>query len=236
MPSKPNLILADVDEYVLSESVYSVPVVPTSEAKTSETKPKPSKSVSEDFSNEVKGSPDAPLVKELVSDDKLKKKIVFPIVSKIEFVRPKQQQKPVRKPVKYAKIYNSQCPRGNQRNWNNQKSQQLGSNFVMYNKACFVCGSFDHIQADCNCHQMERVNASNDEPRPYSDARKNDDEGVSKESRIDDQEKEKTDREKNSSLPKLFDERNIDSGIFSKSIPYATMLCMSQNSKFTTVD
>ncbi|GKD36459.1 hypothetical protein Tco_1251968, partial [Tanacetum coccineum] len=50
---------------------------------------KPSKSVSEDTSNEVKESPDAPLVEELVSDDKLEKKTVFPTVSKIEFVRAK---------------------------------------------------------------------------------------------------------------------------------------------------
>ncbi|GJQ92502.1 putative ribonuclease H-like domain-containing protein [Tanacetum coccineum] len=84
-----------------------------------------------------------PLVEELVSDDKLEKKIIFPTVAKIEFVRPKQQEKLVRKPVKYAKMYRSQSPRGNQRNWNNQKSQQLGINFVMYNKACFICGSFD---------------------------------------------------------------------------------------------
>ncbi|GJT76883.1 putative ribonuclease H-like domain-containing protein [Tanacetum coccineum] len=67
--------------------------------------PKPSKSVSEDISNEVRESPDAPLVKELVSDDKLEKKTVFPTVAKIEFVRPKQQEKPVRKPVKYAEMY-----------------------------------------------------------------------------------------------------------------------------------
>nr|GFC27036.1 hypothetical protein [Tanacetum cinerariifolium] len=53
MPSKPDLILVDVDEYVLSESVTSVLVVATSKAKTSETKPKPSKSVSEDISNEA---------------------------------------------------------------------------------------------------------------------------------------------------------------------------------------
>ncbi|GJR41785.1 putative ribonuclease H-like domain-containing protein, partial [Tanacetum coccineum] len=67
--------------------------------------PKTSKSVSEDISNEVRESPDAPLVEELVSDDKLEKKTVFPTVAKIEFVRPKQQEKPVRKPVKYAKMY-----------------------------------------------------------------------------------------------------------------------------------
>nr|GEV92491.1 tetratricopeptide-like helical domain-containing protein [Tanacetum cinerariifolium] len=48
-------------------------------------------------------------------------------------------------------------------------------------------------------------NASNDEPQPYSDARKKDDEGVSKESGIDDQEKAKTDREKKRSIvPNVF--------------------------------
>ncbi|GJZ09118.1 putative ribonuclease H-like domain-containing protein [Tanacetum coccineum] len=67
--------------------------------------PKTSKSVSEDISNEVRESPNALLVKELESDDKLENKIVFPTVAKIEFVRPKQQEKPVRKLVKYAKMY-----------------------------------------------------------------------------------------------------------------------------------
>ncbi|GJT66739.1 hypothetical protein Tco_1018219 [Tanacetum coccineum] len=37
-------------------------------------------------------------------------------------------------------------PKRNQRNWNNQKSQQLGSDFVMIKKACYVCGSFEHLQ------------------------------------------------------------------------------------------
>nr|GEU43552.1 hypothetical protein [Tanacetum cinerariifolium] len=63
-------------------------------------KPKTSNIVSEDISNEVKKSPDAPLVKELVSDDKLEKKNVFPTVAKIEFVRSNKQENPVRKPVK----------------------------------------------------------------------------------------------------------------------------------------
>ncbi|GKB25698.1 ribonuclease H-like domain-containing protein [Tanacetum coccineum] len=47
--------------------------------------PNTSKSVSKDMSNEVKESPDTLLVKELVSDDKLEKKIVFPTIAKIEF-------------------------------------------------------------------------------------------------------------------------------------------------------
>ncbi|GJT64199.1 hypothetical protein Tco_1015679 [Tanacetum coccineum] len=41
-------------------------------------------------------------------------------------------------PVKYAEMYRLQRPRGNQRNWNNQKSQQLGSDFVMIKKACYM--------------------------------------------------------------------------------------------------
>ncbi|GJR28214.1 putative ribonuclease H-like domain-containing protein [Tanacetum coccineum] len=105
------------------------------------------------------------LVEELVSDDKVEKKTVFSTVTNIEFVRPKQQEKPVRKPVKYDEMYRSQSPRGNQRNWNNQKSQQLGSDFLMYNKACFVCGSFDHVHANCNYHQTERVVFGNDYTR-----------------------------------------------------------------------
>nr|GEY51470.1 ubiquitin hydrolase [Tanacetum cinerariifolium] len=60
-----------------------------------------------------------------------------------------------RKPtVKYAEMYKntSQSPRvkGNQRNCNNQKSQQLGKNFMMQNKACYNCGSFDHLEFNCN--------------------------------------------------------------------------------------
>ncbi|GKD55833.1 hypothetical protein Tco_1289220, partial [Tanacetum coccineum] len=48
-------------------------------------RPKTSKSVSEDIFNEVRESPDAPLVEELVSNDKLEKKTIFPNVAKIEF-------------------------------------------------------------------------------------------------------------------------------------------------------
>ncbi|GJY34909.1 hypothetical protein Tco_0419378 [Tanacetum coccineum] len=86
---------------------------------------------------------------DVVSDGKLKKKIVFPTAANIEVVKPKQQENPVRKPVKYAEMYRSQKPRGNQRNWNNQKSHQLGSDFVMNNKACFACRSFNHLIKDC---------------------------------------------------------------------------------------
>nr|GEW33483.1 putative ribonuclease H-like domain-containing protein [Tanacetum cinerariifolium] len=55
--------------------------------------------------------------------------------------------------VKYAEMYKktskSFSVRGNQRYWNNLKSQQLGKNFLMKNKACFKCGHFDHLAYDC---------------------------------------------------------------------------------------
>ncbi|GKD22274.1 ribonuclease H-like domain-containing protein [Tanacetum coccineum] len=63
--------------------------------------PKTSKNVCEDTSNKVRESPNDLMVEKLVSDDKLEKKTVFPTVAKIEFVRSKQQEKP----VKYAEMY-----------------------------------------------------------------------------------------------------------------------------------
>ncbi|GJR32943.1 hypothetical protein Tco_1109175 [Tanacetum coccineum] len=79
----------------------------------------------------------------------VEKKTVVPTIPKVDIVRPKQQEKPVRKTVRYAEMYRSQKPRGNQRNWNNQKSHQLGSDFVMIKKACYICGSFEHLQYTC---------------------------------------------------------------------------------------
>nr|GEX78693.1 Gag-Pol polyprotein [Tanacetum cinerariifolium] len=60
----------------------------------------------------------------------------------------------VKKPsVRYAELYRKPSKkstvRGNQRNWNNLKSQQLGENFVRKNRACFNCGHFDHLSYNC---------------------------------------------------------------------------------------
>ncbi|GJR47962.1 putative ribonuclease H-like domain-containing protein [Tanacetum coccineum] len=116
-------------------------------------------------SDDSKENSDDSLVKEQVSKDtssfvesplNVDKETVF-LDKKIESVKPKNHEKPVKKSVRYAEMYRSHSPRGNQRNWNGQKSNQLGSDFVMYNKACFICGSFDHVQAHCKYHQRERM-------------------------------------------------------------------------------
>nr|GEX48730.1 ubiquitin hydrolase [Tanacetum cinerariifolium] len=55
--------------------------------------------------------------------------------------------------VKYAELYRkttkSYKVRGNQRNWNNLKSHQLGVNFVMKKKACYNYGGIDHLSYNC---------------------------------------------------------------------------------------
>nr|GFA46594.1 ribonuclease H-like domain-containing protein [Tanacetum cinerariifolium] len=57
-------------------------------------------------------------------------------------------------PIKYAEQYKKPTKkpnvRGNQRNWNNLKSHQLGPNFVMKKNACFNCGDFNHLAYDCS--------------------------------------------------------------------------------------
>ncbi|GJT28216.1 ribonuclease H-like domain-containing protein [Tanacetum coccineum] len=120
-----------------------------------------SKNVSEVEPKKVRKNNDAPIIEDWVSDDeeqdgsktKPEKKTIIPTAAKIE--------KPVRKPVRYAEMYRSQRPRGNQRNWNGQKSNQLGCNFVFNNKACFICGSFDHIQYSCPNQQRKRIVSGN---------------------------------------------------------------------------
>ncbi|GJT96643.1 hypothetical protein Tco_1092161 [Tanacetum coccineum] len=117
----------------------------------------------EEVSKVVRKNDDAPIIEEWVSDSKeenvsqtkTKKKTVKPSIAKIKFVKPKQQEKTVRTTVKQVEKHrqNTHSPRGNQRNWNNMMSQKLERNFEMFNKACYVCGSFDHLQVDCNYHQ-----------------------------------------------------------------------------------
>nr|GFA01531.1 ubiquitin hydrolase [Tanacetum cinerariifolium] len=55
--------------------------------------------------------------------------------------------------VRYSELYRKPLKkpngRGNQRNWNNLKSHQLGPNFFMKNKACFNCDDFNHLAYDC---------------------------------------------------------------------------------------
>ncbi|GJS93372.1 ribonuclease H-like domain-containing protein [Tanacetum coccineum] len=126
--------------------------------------------VSDKKSDDPKENSDESLVEEQVSKDtssfvesslNVDKETVFPVDKKVDFVKPKNHEKPVKKSVRYAEMYRSQTPRGNQRNWNGQKSNQLGRDFVMYNKACFICESFNHLQINYDNHQRKRTISRN---------------------------------------------------------------------------
>nr|GEX35517.1 ubiquitin hydrolase [Tanacetum cinerariifolium] len=103
---------------------------------------------SEEETKAVRKNADAPIIKEWVSDDeednvtqpKIVKKIVKPRIVKKEFVKHRQQENTTRKTIKNVdhNRENTHRPRGNQRKWNNMMSQKLGSNFKMFNKACYV--------------------------------------------------------------------------------------------------
>ncbi|GKA01894.1 ribonuclease H-like domain-containing protein [Tanacetum coccineum] len=162
MPPKPDLSFSGLKEFVneliISEPTVKKPEVETSKAKASADKPKV-----------VRKNNGAPIIKEWVFDSededesnhKKEKKTVKPSFAKIEFVKSKEEVKSSRKtPGKQGdqnrlKTYS---PRGNQRNWNYIISQRLGSNFEMINKACYVCGSFDHLHYDCDYHQRQFKN------------------------------------------------------------------------------
>ncbi|GJZ70651.1 hypothetical protein Tco_0634502 [Tanacetum coccineum] len=126
----------------------------------------------------VRKNDDAPIIEDWVSDNKdevespvvVEKKTVVPTIPKVDVVRLKQQEKPVRKTVRYTKMYSSKGPRGNQSNWNNQKSQQLGSNFMMYNKACYVCESFNYLQYTCK--QKRQLNGQREKKPVWNNARR----------------------------------------------------------------
>ncbi|GJW87197.1 hypothetical protein Tco_0162537 [Tanacetum coccineum] len=148
MPSTPDLSFTGLDEFV------NKPVVENRK--------------SDEEVSEIVRKNDALIIEEYVSDSeeenvsqpKTDKKTVKPSIAKIEFFKPKQQEKTAKKTVKHAEKHrqNTYSLRENQRNWNNKMSHRLRSNFEMFNKACYVCGSFDHLQVDCNYHQKQFQN------------------------------------------------------------------------------
>nr|GEY61266.1 retrotransposon Orf1 [Tanacetum cinerariifolium] len=158
IPPKSNLMF--IDEQVESEFVNVVSTVSSSAVKTVE-----SKVESVDVKNKgvcstietkpvKKNSFSPPIIEDWIFDDesevefkpKVKDKNVRPSIEKIKFVKTAREIKENVETPKQQKHY----PRGNQRNGNNLMSQMLGSNFKMLNKACYVCGSFEHLHYVCD--------------------------------------------------------------------------------------
>ncbi|GKC72340.1 hypothetical protein Tco_1118223, partial [Tanacetum coccineum] len=129
MPPKLDLSLSGLEEFVnepiVSEPTVKKPVVETKEAKASADK---AKVVRKKFG--------PPLIEDWISDSededeskpKIEKKTVKPSFAKIESLLYLKEQ---------VNLLDER------------------SNFEMINKACYVCGSFDHLQYDCDNHQRQ---------------------------------------------------------------------------------
>nr|GEZ43374.1 retrotransposon Orf1 [Tanacetum cinerariifolium] len=130
MPPKPDFVLAD--EHIVSEFVTSLPDIAKSEVKTSETE---LKNIS------------APIIEDWVSNGEDKNEIE---------TEKSVKQKESNRQIKYHRK-TSQSPRGNQKNWNNLMTQRLRDNFEFKSKACYECGSFNHVIKNCDSYKKKKM-------------------------------------------------------------------------------
>ncbi|GKD20939.1 hypothetical protein Tco_1222642 [Tanacetum coccineum] len=107
---------------------------------------KVNKNVCENTSSEIKKTTDAPIIEEWFSDSDEDESEV--VVSVNVQHKPEQADQP-------RKV--SENPRNNSTNWNKMKTQKLGVGFQFTKKACFVCGSFNHLIKDCDFHDKRMV-------------------------------------------------------------------------------
>ncbi|GJQ94992.1 hypothetical protein Tco_0006131 [Tanacetum coccineum] len=109
---------------------------------------KVNKSVCENSSNEIKKTSDAPIIEDWVSD--CDKDVSEVRVLKYVNVQNKPEQD--NEPRKA-----SQNPRYNRTNMIEKKTQKLGVGFQVTKKACFMCGSFNHLIKDSDFHDKKMV-------------------------------------------------------------------------------
>ncbi|GJU48375.1 ribonuclease H-like domain-containing protein [Tanacetum coccineum] len=106
------------------------------------------KSVSENSSKKTKNITSAPIIEDWVSDydeDESEERVV-----KADNVQHKLKQ------ANEAR-QNSQNPRNKRTNLNEKKTHKLGVGFQVTKRACFVCGSFNHLIKDCDFHKKKMV-------------------------------------------------------------------------------
>ncbi|GJR64546.1 ribonuclease H-like domain-containing protein [Tanacetum coccineum] len=160
MPPRPDLSFVGLDESVFQSAVRktttSVPEIETNISKTSKDivgKPKTIR-------------PSVPIIEEWDTDndndsvfrpksDQTKQKF-----TKINFVKSGENVKYVNKENTHRQVEyprKSQSPRDNRRNWNGMMTRKLGNGFEFIKKACFVCGSFNHLIKDCDFHDKKMI-------------------------------------------------------------------------------
>ncbi|GJR30563.1 ribonuclease H-like domain-containing protein [Tanacetum coccineum] len=160
MPPIPDLSFDGLDESVFKSAVRktttSVPETETSISKTSKDIVEKPKTV----------RPSAPIIEEWDTDNdndsvfRPKSNQTKPKFTKINFVKSGENVNSVNKENTHRQAEyprKSQSPRSNRRNWNGMMTQKLGNGFEFIKKACFVCGSFNHLIKDCDFHDNKMV-------------------------------------------------------------------------------
>ncbi|GJW26750.1 putative ribonuclease H-like domain-containing protein [Tanacetum coccineum] len=142
---KHDLVYPSLDDFVdvnesASKSIVERPIVKTNEPKT--TRKEDGASIIKDWVSKSEEE-DVPKIKAVEMFNKT-------IFAKINFVKSTKQVKYPRNTSVDKNRQNTPSPSENKRNWNQQMSQKLGNDFEMFNKACHVCGSFEHLRKDCN--------------------------------------------------------------------------------------
>ncbi|GJT43809.1 ribonuclease H-like domain-containing protein [Tanacetum coccineum] len=161
MPSRPDLSFAGLDDSIyktnVSETISSVPRIESTASKSSKDSLEQPKDV----------RPSAPIIEEWESDsdDDCVIRPSFeqnkPSYAKINFVKSDENtKKSVIEQHTYMQAENlkkSQIPKDNRRNWKGMMNQKLRNGFEFIKKACFVCGSFNHLIKDCDFHDKKIV-------------------------------------------------------------------------------
>ncbi|GJY78304.1 hypothetical protein Tco_0484105 [Tanacetum coccineum] len=164
MPSRPDLSFARLDDSVyktnVSETITSVPRNESTASKSSKDSLEQPKDV----------RPSAPIIEEWESDsdDDCVIRPSFeqnkPSYAKINFVKSDENtRKSVIEQHTYRQAENlrkSQSPRVDKRNWNGIMTRKLGNGFEFNKKACFVCGSLNHLIKDYNFYENKMVRKS----------------------------------------------------------------------------
>ncbi|GJS46743.1 putative ribonuclease H-like domain-containing protein [Tanacetum coccineum] len=152
MSPKHDLVYPILDYFVevnesASESVVEKSIVETNEPKNA--RKENGAPIIEDWVSESEEE-DVPKFKTIEMFNK-------PSFAKINFVKSTKQVKSPRNTSVDKNRQNTPSPRGNKRNLNQQMSQKLGNDFEMFNKACHVCGSFEHLRKDYNNYPKRNI-------------------------------------------------------------------------------
>ncbi|GJT96847.1 hypothetical protein Tco_1092365 [Tanacetum coccineum] len=157
MPSRPDLSFVGLDDYVYKTKVSEIESTASKSSKDSLEQPKdvrPSAPIIEEWESD---SDDDCVIRPSFEQNK-------PSYAKINFVKSDENtRKSVIEQHTYRQAENlrkSQSPRVDKRNWNGIMTQKLGDGFEFNKKACFVCGSLNHLIKDCNFYENKMVGKS----------------------------------------------------------------------------